>query len=91
MGPATLALIVPIIALLIPIVAILVKHQKDMAMMYHQTGQLVASTEVEDLRKQVEDLRQLLTNQTLVLDDIRQTQKQLAAHAEPVKQRLQGQ
>lgn len=87
-----MALMIPIIIMMIPIVAILTKHQRDMATLYHnRNSQQAGSAEVEALRRQVEELRQLVAQQTLALDDIRMTQRQLAAtHTEALQQRLEN-
>lgn len=91
-SPDQLALLIPIIALIIPIVAILTKHQREMAIMYQNNHQQSNNVEVDALRRQVEELRQLANQQTLVLDDIRMTQRQLAASSqEALTQRIEGQ
>lgn len=77
MNPDTLALLVPIIALVIPIVAILTKHQREMANLLHvrqmEALQLQQSggTEVASLRQEVSDLRQLVMQQTMMLDSLK--------------------
>lgn len=92
LSPDQMALMIPITALIIPIVAILTKHQRDMAVMYHTNHQQGSNAEVDALRRQVEDLRQMVAQQTLALDDIRMSQRQLASNAtEALKQRLEGQ
>ena len=95
LSPDQMALFIPIIALIIPIVAILTKHQRDMAVMYHNMHQQGANSnanEVEALRRQVDELRQLMTQQTLALDDIRMTQRQLVAGSQvDIRERLEQQ
>lgn len=72
--------LVPIIIFMIPIVAILTKHQQKMAELIHGNhGQQnfnpnvnpQASFETSQLREEVRQLRELMTQQTLALDNLR--------------------
>jgi hypothetical protein len=72
-------MLIPIIIFMIPIVAILTKHQQKMAELIHgqhgQQGQQNvnpnASFETSQLREEVRQLRELMTQQTLALDNLR--------------------
>jgi hypothetical protein len=70
-GPDILALFIPIIALTIPIVAILSGHQRRMAEIIHQGQVGTHQAEIAALQRQVEELRQLVGQQTFVLEDMR--------------------
>lgn len=65
----TLALFIPILALIIPIVAILTKHQQQMAAILNKQGN--AETEdVAQLRRELSEVKALLQNQTIALDNL---------------------
>jgi hypothetical protein len=84
MNPPVIALMIPVIALMIPIVAILTRHQRDMALLVHG-NQLPQDGRVEDLQRQVNELRQLAAQQAYMLDDLR---KQLPSTSERDVQRI---
>jgi hypothetical protein len=88
-GPDTLAIFIPIVALMIPIVAILTKHQRAMAeMIYSKSLQPQFNPEVQALRQEVQDLKQLVHQQAIALDDV---SSRLASGSRPdsVRDRLQ--
>lgn len=62
-----LALGIPILALMIPIVAILTAHQRRMAEMMHRPG-ATGQSEIESLKQEVRDLKELVHQQTLALE-----------------------
>lgn len=71
MNPEVLAIMIPIVALMIPIVAILTKHQQRMAEMMHiGANQQQSQGEIMALRKEVHELRQLVHQQTISIDNL---------------------
>lgn len=81
---------IPIIALLIPIVAILSGHQRKMAEIIHQNNRL-PNGEVEALRQEIRELRHLMHQQAIAIDDVRSRQT-LGSPTVPtdVRERLAG-
>ncbi len=77
LGEGQLALLIPIFALLIPIVALLTKHQMKMAALIHgksidHNDNLIASqTNDSQLSEEVRQLRELMHQQTIALDNLR--------------------
>lgn len=67
MNVELLALGIPILALMIPIVAILTSHQRRMAEFMHRP-ELAPNAELESLRREVSDLKELVHQQTLALE-----------------------
>ncbi len=72
-GPDTLALLIPIVAIMIPIIAILTAHQRKMAEIIHSSNPN-ANAEVDALRQEVSQLRSLVNQQTIAMDDMRRSQ-----------------
>lgn len=73
-----IALMIPIIALLIPIVAILTQHQRRMAEIMrqnHSTG----GQDIAELRREVQQLKEIISQQAIQMDDFLGSQKRLAA------------
>jgi len=75
MGPfdtGMFALLIPIIALSIPIVALLVGHQQKMAQIIHSNASNVGplKAEIDALRKEIAELRQLVHEQTIAVDNM---------------------
>lgn len=66
--PAILALLVPILAILIPIVAIITSHQRKMAEIRHRQGG--GLDEVERLRREIVELKSLVHEQAIALDNL---------------------
>lgn len=64
-----MAMMIPITALLIPIVMALTKHQQKMAEILRQ-GQQQNPHEISQLRNEVAQLRELISHQTILMDDI---------------------
>jgi hypothetical protein len=71
-GPELAAIIVPVVIFMIPIVAILTKHQQKMAEILHAQGQQNPhlAEQVEALRHEVAQLKQIVHQQTIVLDSV---------------------
>jgi len=70
-GPDILALAIPIIALTIPIVAILTGHQRKMAEILHNSQVGIGQADAAALQRQIDELRQLVGQQTFALEDLR--------------------
>lgn len=67
--------LIPMIVFMIPIVAILTHHQRKMAELMHGTGgDGVGRAEVESLRQEIRELKQLVHQQTIALDGIQRSQ-----------------
>lgn len=79
-GPETIAVMIPVVALCIPIVAILTKHQQKMAELLHGT-QGVAAEETHRMRNEVNQLRDLVAQQTIALDDLRSSVRSIEMNA----------
>ena len=77
MWPAVIALMIPVIALMIPIVAILVSHQQKMAQIVHRG--LGDNPEVSALRNEIAELKSLVHQQTITLDNMAGVHKSLDA------------
>jgi len=81
------ALLIPICALMIPIVAILTTHQRRMAELIHGSRQnAISSTELEMLRREVQELKQIVHQQTIAMDGINRRE----LPADPGSNRLSG-
>jgi hypothetical protein len=80
--------LIPICALLIPIVAILTAHQQKMAQILHRGA--ADHDEIANLRKELAEMRSLVHQQTITLDNIAGVQSALAAPppAPEIKDRL---
>jgi hypothetical protein len=64
---------IPIAALMIPIVAILTYHQRKMAEIIHGSqAQSLPNPEVEYLRREVLELKQIVHQQTIAIDNFKQ-------------------
>lgn len=70
MNSGVIALFIPILALLIPIVAILVAHQQRMAQIIHQGHGAKGATEIDALRSEVRELKELLHQQSIAMDNL---------------------
>ena len=64
----TIWILIPLTALLIPIVAVLVKHQQTMAQIVHGGGRQM---EMDQLRSELEMVKQQLAYQAGQLNDVR--------------------
>lgn len=83
MSEEVLAAMSLVIVALIPIVYMLIKHQQTMAKIIHDRQ----PQHDDGLRQEVEQLKQLVMNQTLALDNLAQQQRELARPpvADPVE------
>jgi hypothetical protein len=73
-SPATLGVLIPIFALCIPIVAILTRHQQKMAETFAQNQGMAnyhAGNDAIAVREEVRQLRELVTSQSILIDDLR--------------------
>jgi hypothetical protein len=68
-----IALMIPILALTIPIVVILTNHQRKMAEIMH-SSQPLPSGELDAIRQELQQLRMLMNQHTIALDDVRSKQ-----------------
>jgi hypothetical protein len=69
---------IPIIALLIPIVVILTKHQQKMAeLLRGSSQQLHQPSELAELRREISDLKQVVSQQAIAMDDFLSSQAKL--------------
>jgi len=73
-------ILVPIVAMFIPIVIIFTRHQQKMAEIIHSTQGQQTSGELEGIRQELRELRGLINQQTIALDDMRT--KQISAPAQ---------
>ncbi len=76
-SPDMLALMIPIIALLIPIVAILTVHQQKMAKIIHGELGPQGKAELEAMRAEMHQLRMLVTQQAIEIDDLKSNRSTL--------------
>lgn len=68
--PEMFALMLPILALMIPIIAILTQHQRKMAELFHQNPQNQSNPEISALRLEVQELKQLIHQQAIAMDNL---------------------
>jgi hypothetical protein len=82
--PGTLAILIPIVALMIPIVSILVRHQQRMAEIIHTAKPQLATdrAEIEALRREIQELKQLVHQQAISMDTFVERQSKLAASSQ---------
>ena len=81
---------IPIVAIVVSIglpiglgmIAILVKHQQKMAEILRQPVQQGNAAEVEQLSREVRELRALMNQQVMMMDSLSDGQKRLAASLE---------
>ena len=67
-----LVFLIPIVALCIPIVKILVSHQQRMAEIIHSTSRPEVDAQVNALRAEVYELKQLVHQQMITIDSLSQ-------------------
>jgi len=73
-----LPFLIPIIALMIPIIVILTKHQQKMAELLRGSAQQQqANPEISELRREIYDLKQIVSQQAIALDDFLSTQAKM--------------
>lgn len=74
--------LIPLAVMLIPIIAILTTHQRRMAELIHGNQANNTSSEIEALRREVQDLKQIVHQQTLAIDNISRYQLPSSASQE---------
>lgn len=76
-GFAGIEEMIPIVAIVatfsVPVIAILVHHQRKMAELIHRQHPqpMLATPEIDALRREVAELKHLVQQQTIALDDVR--------------------
>ena len=66
-------LLIPIVIFMIPIIAILTSHQRKMAELLHGSRQNnLPNADVEMLRREVQELKQIVHQQTIAIDNLKQ-------------------
>jgi len=80
-----IAVMIPIIALMIPIVVILTNHQRKMAELMHRS-QSVPANELEGIKQELRDMRMLMNQHTIALDDVRN--RQMPVQRDEFQQRI---
>lgn len=86
MNEEVVAALCGVVFLMIPIVAILTRHQQTMARIIHEQGNRQNN---DQLRQDVEQLKQMMVAQTIALDNLSQQHRQLlATRSESVDTRL---
>lgn len=66
-----LPFLIPIIIFMIPIIAILTNHQRRMAELIHGNRQHSGNAgEIDALRREVQELKEIVHQQTLAIDNI---------------------
>lgn len=89
-GPEMAAIVVPVIIFMIPIVAILTKHQQRMAELIHGSNNAPPNPEMEMLRREVAELKNLVHQQTMMIDELAQQTRALPGGSSAVSGRLEG-
>ena len=81
-----------IILLMIPLVAILTTHQRKMAQLLHGKRNDLPNPEVESLRKEMAEVRGLLHQQMIAIDNLARANPSLNGHAteDTVRNRLES-
>lgn len=90
LDPGVIGAFIPIMGIVAGIVAILVKHQQKMAELIHQNPQPLA--DVEMLRREVAEMKQLMHQQMIQVDTLIAQQSMLApkASSQDISARLEG-
>lgn len=78
-GPEMAAVLVPMMVFAIPIVAILTGHQRKMAELmrdqHNQQNNLLGNPEIQTLRSEIYELKDLVRQQTIMIDDLSMAQR----------------
>ena len=84
-------LAIPILIFMIPIIAILTSHQQRMAKIMHESGQLGNNAEINALRGEVQQLRELVHQQAIQVDNLIQLQtRQTVNPSQDLQSRLEN-
>jgi hypothetical protein len=65
-----LPFLIPLVIFMIPIIAILTNHQRRMAELIHGNRNNASNGDIEALRREVQELKQIVHQQTLAIDNI---------------------
>ncbi len=84
------AVMIPITIFMIPIIAILTHHQRKMAELMRQQHPQSNPNEIAELRREVYELKQLVSQQAIQMDDFLGNQKKLLAGPTGTPQDLQS-
>lgn len=68
---------IPIVVFMVPIIAILTHHQRKMAELIHRAPQPLPSPEVDSLRREVLELKELIHQQTIALDNTKRLEEKV--------------
>ena len=79
-NPSVIGMMIPILIFLIPIIAILTSHQQKMAQIYREGAQRLGANDADliALREEMRQLRELVQQQAIVLDNIAMLQTRSA-------------
>lgn len=72
--------LIGVLIFMVPIIAILTAHQRKMAMIIRgrdEEGRLVGEPEIRQLRREVDDLRQLVAQQAISMDTLASQQVEI--------------
>jgi hypothetical protein len=69
-NPGVIALMIPIIIFMIPIVAILTSHQQKMAELMSRNRAPEGTADIDALRREVAELKQLIHQQAIAMDNL---------------------
>ena len=81
-----LPFMIPIVLFMIPIVAILTHHQRKMAELYHGNRQALPDQDMETLKRDMAELKQVVHQQTIAMDNL--SRLQLPPAREDISQRI---
>ena len=73
------AVVVPLGVFMIPIIAILTAHQRKMAELMHQRQPESSPHELSELRRDVQQLKEIVSQQAIQMDDFLSNQRKLSA------------
>ncbi len=82
--------LIPITALMIPIVAILTYHQRKMAELMRTQLPQGNPQELSEMRREMQELKQIVAQQAIQMDDFLNNQRKLTAGPPPTPQDLQS-
>jgi len=85
-GPDQMALMIPLLIFAIPIIAILTGHQQKMAQIMREQNQgAVDHTQLEMLRRELAELKQIVHQQSIAIDNLANA----SARVTPMEDQLQ--
>ncbi len=78
------AIMIPIVAFMIPIIAILTAHQRKMAEIMRNDARMhPQNNEISELRREMSDLKAIVSQQAIQMDDFLTQQRQAASQIPP--------